>query len=86
MSAVFSVNGIAELDEVGVAADGLRIGPLQAVGVGSAFRAARASVAMGGAVVGHRRGGEVVPPVARGALGEEGVCVGEEGGVGKGFL
>ena len=41
---------------------------------------------MGGAVVGYRGEGKVVPPLAGGALGEEAVRVREEGGVCEGFL
>lgn len=41
---------------------------------------------MRGAVVGDGRCGEIVPPLARGTLGKEGVCIGEQGGVGEGFL
>lgn len=41
---------------------------------------------MSRAIVGNRRCGEVVPPLARGALGKEGVRVRKKGGVGEGFL
>jgi len=86
LTAVFSVYRVAELDEVGMPADGLGERPLQAVGVVGAFGAAGAGVAVGGAVVRYGGGRQVVPPFARGALGEEGMRVREEGGVGEGFL
>jgi hypothetical protein len=86
LATVLAVDGIAELDEVGVATDSLREGPLEAVWVCGAFGAAGAGIAVGRAVVGDGCGGKIVPPLARGALGEEGVRVREEGRVGKRFL
>jgi hypothetical protein len=41
---------------------------------------------VGGVVVGHGNLGQVVPPLAGRALREEGMRVGEQGGVGKWFL
>jgi hypothetical protein len=79
LAAVLSVDGISELDKFFVAADSLREGPLETVGVRGAFGAARGGVAVGGVVVGHGNLGQVVPPFAGGALGEEGVRVGEQG-------
>lgn len=86
LATVLSFDRVAELDVVCVPTHCLRERPLQAVGVGGAFRAAGRGIAMGGTVVGDGGGREVIPPFAGGALGEEGVSVGEEGGECEGFL
>jgi hypothetical protein len=75
LAAIFPVHGIAELDEVFVAAHSLRERPLQTVRVGSAFGAAGGGIAVGGAIIGHGWLGSIVPPLTGRALSKEGMCV-----------
>jgi hypothetical protein len=76
--AVVFIDRVSYFDVVCETTDGLGIRPLEAVGVVSTLGAARAGVAVGGAVVGNGGFGEVVPPVAAVGLFQVRVRVGEE--------
>lgn len=86
LTAILLIHCVAEPDVIGVTANSLGERPLEAVGIVVAFRAAHPGVTVSGTIVGDGGFGEVVPPFAGRAVGEEGVGVREEGGVREGFL
>lgn len=86
LATVFRVHGIAQLDVVCPAADGLRVRPLEAVAVLFALGAAGASVSVCWTVVGDGCDGEVIPPFFGGTFAKERMRVSKERGVDKSFL